>query len=140
MANRYFLERIATRDADIRAGDADRERTAERLRHAHAEGRLDLDEFQQRLDRCYESKTFGELDSLVRDLPRQPAGENRPHRSWRLGFAVFALALIALSLVSAAAAHHHVFLVWIPALFLLWRVSWWRRRRWWSGPWRGWDA
>ena len=70
MTDQYFLDRFARRDASIRAADADRERTAERLRTAHAEGRLDLTEFQERLERCYEAKTFGQLGELVRDLPR----------------------------------------------------------------------
>ena len=51
MPNYYLLDRITGHDPAIRAGDADRERTAERLRESHAEGRLDLDEFQQRLER-----------------------------------------------------------------------------------------
>ncbi|MET8576459.1 DUF1707 domain-containing protein [Streptomyces sp. NPDC005012] len=54
---------------DLRAGDADRERVAERLRDALAEGRLDMDEFQERLDVVYRAKTYGELEPVTRDLP-----------------------------------------------------------------------
>lgn len=52
-----------------RAADADREKVAERLRQALEEGRLDLDEFDDRLGRAYAAKTYGELDRLMTDLP-----------------------------------------------------------------------
>lgn len=54
---------------DMRASDAERERIAERLRDAVAEGRLDMDEFEERLDAAYKARTHGELEPLVRDLP-----------------------------------------------------------------------
>ncbi|MGH4032721.1 DUF1707 SHOCT-like domain-containing protein [Actinomycetota bacterium Odt1-20B] len=55
--------------ADLRASDADRERVAERLRDAMAEGRLDMEEFEERLDATYKARTYGELAPLTRDLP-----------------------------------------------------------------------
>ena len=82
MTNQYFLDRIAGRNPDLRAGDEDREQIAERLRTSHAEGRLDLAEFQQRLERCYEAKTIGELDELVVDLPQQDDRDGRPSLGW----------------------------------------------------------
>ncbi|MFD5425867.1 DUF1707 domain-containing protein [Streptomyces sp. NPDC127084] len=54
---------------DMRASDAERERVAERLRDAVAEGRLDMEEFGERLDAAYKARTHGELEPLVRDLP-----------------------------------------------------------------------
>jgi hypothetical protein len=54
---------------EMRASDAERERVAERLREAMAEGRLDMEEFTQRLDAAYAARTHGELEPLVRDLP-----------------------------------------------------------------------
>lgn len=59
-------------DPELRAGDADRERTAEVLRRAHTEGRLDLDEFDTRLGQAYRARTMGELVELTRDLPAVP--------------------------------------------------------------------
>ncbi|MER5895658.1 DUF1707 domain-containing protein [Streptomyces sp. NPDC001876] len=53
----------------MRASDAERERVAETLREAVAEGRLEMDEFEQRLDATYKARTHGELEPLVRDLP-----------------------------------------------------------------------
>ncbi len=56
-------------DPRLRASDADRERTVNVLREHHAEGRLDIDEFHERLNAAYEAKTIGDLDALVVDLP-----------------------------------------------------------------------
>lgn len=53
----------------LRASDADRERVVDRLRDAVAEGRLDMDEFEERLDAAYRSRTYAELEPLTRDLP-----------------------------------------------------------------------
>ncbi len=58
-----------TEDPALRAGDTDRDRTITRLREAYAEGRLSNDEFDQRMARAQESRTFGELAELVTDLP-----------------------------------------------------------------------
>src|SRR5437660_2329841 len=141
MTSQYFLNRIAGQDPNLRAGDADRERVAERLRKAHADGRLDMGEFQQRLERCYEAKTMGELDPLVRDLPRQDDPNQQPAfggpraRHW----APLAPILIALIVVLAATGHH-IFWLWIPLAFLFWRMSWSRRRRWMTGARRGPDG
>ncbi|WP_406202161.1 DUF1707 domain-containing protein [Streptomyces sp. NBC_01017] len=54
---------------ELRASDADRERVAEVLRDAVAEGRLDMEEFEERLDATYKARTYGELAPLTRDLP-----------------------------------------------------------------------
>jgi hypothetical protein len=52
-----------------RASDKDRDGVAAILRDALADGRLDNDEFAERLDAAYRAKTFGELDTLTVDLP-----------------------------------------------------------------------
>jgi len=54
---------------DMRAGDEDRDQTVTLIREAFAAGRLTNDEFQQRMTKAHESKTFGELAALVSDLP-----------------------------------------------------------------------
>ncbi len=54
---------------ELRASDADRERVAEVLRDALAEGRLDMAEFEERLDATYQARTYGELAPIIRDLP-----------------------------------------------------------------------
>jgi hypothetical protein len=54
---------------EMRAADADRERVAERLRIALDEGRLNLQEYDERLREAYSAKTYAELDKLLVDLP-----------------------------------------------------------------------
>ncbi|MCK7623996.1 DUF1707 domain-containing protein [Streptomyces sp. RS10V-4] len=63
----------------LRASDADRERVADILRDALAEGRLDMAEFGERLDTAYRARTYGELEPLTADLPAAaPAGAPAP--------------------------------------------------------------
>lgn len=57
----------------LRASDADRERVAEVLRAAAAEGRLDLPELDERLTRVYAARTYADLEPLTRDIPRAVA-------------------------------------------------------------------
>lgn len=110
-------------EADLRASDADRDRIADILRDALAEGRLDAAEHSERIDRVYAAKTLGELEPLVRDLPAgrtpgplsapapapsgwslDPTGEN-PHLvgilggaerkgRWRVGSRITAVAIM----------------------------------------------
>lgn len=56
----------------LRASDADRDRVAEVLRAAAADGRLTLTELDERLDALYSAKTYGELEPVVADLPDLP--------------------------------------------------------------------
>lgn len=53
----------------LRVSDADRERAADILRESAGEGRLTLEELDQRLDQTYAAKTYAELESVTRDLP-----------------------------------------------------------------------
>ncbi len=53
----------------IRASDAERDATVERLSAATGEGRLTLEEFSQRMDRASTARTRAELDRLLADLP-----------------------------------------------------------------------
>jgi hypothetical protein len=54
---------------ELRASDADRERVADILREALAEGRLDMAEFEERLEATYKARTYGDLAPITRDLP-----------------------------------------------------------------------
>ena len=53
----------------MRASDADREQVAEFLRHAAGEGRLLVDELEDRLGAALSAKTYAELDAITADLP-----------------------------------------------------------------------
>jgi hypothetical protein len=52
----------------LRASDADRERAADTLRRAAGDGRLTLDELDERLNAAYASRTRAELERLVVDV------------------------------------------------------------------------
>ena len=54
---------------DMRAGDSDRKAVADQLKTALDEGRLDLSEYDERLQRAYAAKTYADLDGLLGDLP-----------------------------------------------------------------------
>ncbi|MFI0405289.1 DUF1707 domain-containing protein [Actinomadura sp. 3N508] len=56
---------------DLRASDADRDRTAESLREHCAEGRITMDELQERLEAVYAAKTLGQLQEVTSDLPEE---------------------------------------------------------------------
>jgi uncharacterized protein DUF1707 len=130
-----YDRRRGPRDRALRVGDREREAVAEMLRQHHVEGRLDPDEFRERLERCLAAKTYRELDRLIDDLPGQKTEQGRLGRprafpSWRV--VPLPLALVPLALVAAivlSGGH----LVWLafPLLFffvlrpLVWR-SWGR--------------
>ncbi len=84
----------------MRASDADRERVADALQRHTAEGRLTLDEFDQRSASAYAARTFGELDAITADLPplaeRTAPAQGRAaslvgHRLWVLAALVAAI-------------------------------------------------
>ncbi|GIH75878.1 hypothetical protein Plo01_23070 [Planobispora longispora] len=54
---------------EMRASDGDRDKVASVLREHYAQGRLTVEEFDERLERLYTSKTYGELATLTSDLP-----------------------------------------------------------------------
>jgi hypothetical protein len=64
-----------------RVGDADRNRTADLLKEAHAAGYLTLEEADERLGTALAARTRGELDRLVADLPPEwRASQERSQR------------------------------------------------------------
>ena len=54
---------------DVRASDAERELTAERLRRAMSQGRLSIVEYDERVAAAYAATTRGQLADLTDDLP-----------------------------------------------------------------------
>lgn len=54
---------------NLRISDADRHAVSEALRDAAAEGRIDLEELEERLEQTYAAKTYGDLVPITADLP-----------------------------------------------------------------------
>jgi hypothetical protein len=117
----YYQRRYEPR---LRAGDRDRDAIADLLREQHLAGRLETDEFQERLDRCYAAKTFAELDELVADLPREaPTRPVQPPWRWP------ALVLVPLLIAAIAVSGGHLLWLAIPLFFFVGRPLMWRSRR-----------
>lgn len=103
--------------ANVRVGTAERERAAAALGEHFAAGRLDIDEFDERVGRAYAAKTAGELVVLFTDLPRPVAAKaSRAQPRTLLPVAVIAVLLFATAVV--VATHIVPFLVF-PLLFFL---------------------
>ena len=64
---------------ELRASDADREQTVERLRTAAMEGRLDSEELEQRIQTAYASRFCNELTRLTEDVTPPPAVAPPPY-------------------------------------------------------------
>jgi hypothetical protein len=60
---------VQEHDLAVRVSDGDREAAVEALREHFSAGRLDVDEFMERVERAYAARTVGELDEVERGLP-----------------------------------------------------------------------
>lgn len=108
----------------LRAADRDRDEIAGVLREHYAQGRLTLEEFNERSTAAYAAKTMGELRPLVADLPMTVNEPRRPD-AWsparmRLIGAVAAVAAVALVVTAVVAGHVVLAMpVWLVALIML---------------------
>jgi len=73
VAGAATMERVTEDTPSMRAADNDRTRVVEQLTVAHAEGRLDLTEFDERVGYAYAARTYADLAALVADLPGRQA-------------------------------------------------------------------
>lgn len=118
----------------MRASDADRAATAERLRVGLTEGRLTVSEYDERVRAAYAAVTQSELEPLVADLP-EPVPDESPEevarreeerrrlvRQWRdwAGTSFMLLGIWAvISLVTGSLIIWPIFPVGIWAIVLL---------------------
>ena len=63
--------------SDLRASDADRLAAEEHLRANHLEGRLTVEEFEERVAKAQKAVTIGDLAALQADLPAPAAPARR---------------------------------------------------------------
>jgi hypothetical protein len=108
----------------LRASDRDREEIAAVLREHYAQGRLTIEEFDQRSTAALAAKTMGDLGPLLADLPEE--GEPRADApAWSTArtrwIAVAGAAAAVALLVVAVLAGRAVFAVpgWLVVLVLL---------------------
>ena len=99
---------------DLRIGHAEREAAAASLREHYAQGRLTLEEFNERLDATFKAVTQRELNRITEDLPQAvprhsaalpvtnvPGGGDRARQDWSQGhhhprLGIFPLTIAAL--------------------------------------------
>jgi hypothetical protein len=130
-------------DGGMRASDSDREKVVEVLGAAYTEGRLSLDEFDDRTNAAYAAKTWDQLRQLTGDLPSgvTPDGEPQPHqpdfspmlpagRTPQQHGVVFVPFLPVAIVFLILATSTHAVLLFVPMVILLfaWRASRPRRR------------
>lgn len=74
---------VAAPDQDLRASDAEREQVIDDLRQHAADGRLTMDEFEQRVTEALAARTRADLGPVLRELPpidHARQGGRRPQR------------------------------------------------------------
>ena len=101
----------------VRASDDEREEVVARLRRHTADGRLSLEELEQRTERAYAARTREELDRLTTDLPeeqdeRPPARARRPRRVLHHQLRAYLLVSVVLLVVWAATGAGYFWPVW----------------------------
>lgn len=69
MSHIYADSEQARREVSVLASDEERDNVAGQLREHCSDGRLNLDEFTERLGAVYIARTRAELDALMADLP-----------------------------------------------------------------------
>ena len=106
------------RDRSLRVGDNDRESVSAILRQRHLEGRLDIDEFQARLEHCLAAKTYAELDELIADFPPDGAERRWDRQSWTWRPWPLPFLFLPLALIVAIAVGAHLWWLAIPLFFL----------------------
>jgi len=100
-----------SRDVDLRASDADRERVAQTLREHYSAGRLSDDDLSERVETAYAARTTADLAALTADLP-SPAPARRPPQRRRRG-----------ALETTVRVHASVYLVVNVMLIAIWAAA-----------------
>jgi hypothetical protein len=113
----------------MRAGDADRQRVVEQLGKHFADGRLDVDEFDERVGSAHAVVYLDQIPPLLADLPAEPAPApvRRPRRApdvpARAAIALVVGLLLVWSVIGVVHGVPPFFAVLLLAVFL-------RHRRW----------
>lgn len=132
------MEPRPTQNAPLRIGDAERDRAIAALGDHFAAGRLNAEEFEQRVDQAIKARFNSDLEPLFVDLPRtveptmdSPSHRQDAHLAWSpvLWFAP----LIVMCAVVAAVILSAPWLVWM-FLWVFLITGFFRHRRRHFGP------
>ena len=114
----------------MRAGDKDRQGVVELLGKHFGEGRLTVEEFDERVVRAHGATYLDELPALTVDLPSEPQPQRRPTRRRAdvpAPFVFLIAVLLAWSMVAAVVSGAPPFFA-LLVLFLFLRHRRWSRR------------
>ena len=117
---------MSTPDPRLRIADSDRERAMADLANHYADGRLDHEEYDERLDAIWTARTRADLAVLFSDLPRPQATRPAPRPAPRLGSRqgsrnrtrVPLLPMLAVLIVLSVLLHAPFWLLVFPLMFL----------------------
>ncbi|MFB9838191.1 DUF1707 SHOCT-like domain-containing protein [Actinoallomurus acaciae] len=115
----------------LRAADRDRDEVVDLLREHYAQGRLTMEEFEERSTAATSAKTLGDLRVLTADLPAAPepreAAWSPARMRWIALAGVAALATVVLVGVAVAGYVKFAFPVWLIVLVAVKRAHGGRR-------------
>jgi hypothetical protein len=115
----------------MRAGDADRATAVERLGRHLGEGRLTVEEFDERIGQAHAAVYLDQLPPLFTDLPPDPPPvvPRRPRsQTWAPSAALFVVAALVVSMSMVLAVHGIVPIFPLVLLFVFLRSRRWSRR------------
>jgi hypothetical protein len=111
----YRSEDVATtriKADDVRASDAEREEIITALRTHAGDGRLDVEELDQRIEAAYAAKTRRELVALTNDLPRAPRAPRDERREFVEHLRAYLSVMALLVLIWAFAGMGYFWPIW----------------------------
>ena len=142
--------RATPTDPNMRVSNAERTEVADRLSKHYGDGRLDEDEFNERLDRAMKAKTQADLHGIFADLPDSPPEMSRPEepktvvpqRRQRSLFGRVVFIVLAVVIISSlwhavmnpfwGLATGGLYIPWLliaVIAFFVWRSRTWHRRQ-----------
>jgi hypothetical protein len=115
---------VRAQQADFRVSDAERNQVIDQLKRHTADGRLTLEEFEDRVGEAMSAKTAGELRPVLRELPLLQTPPPVPRRRSRVPVPFLFVGIFFL-----LALGHPVFWLLIPLAFFWFRGFPGARRR-----------
>lgn len=117
----------------VRIGDVERDQAVSELGDHFAAGRLNRDEFDERIDQAMQARFNGDLEPLFADLPRPTPTQDRtadvPAKQGGLAkpvggppplaYALWLLPFLMVAMVAGAVLLHAPFLIWMLVWFVV---------------------